>query len=302
MQLGLNNIYRRYSIIVLLVFAVGLVANAQQLKPQGQFLQDSFKLGKPVPYSLSFRYPSELNVVFPDSTFNFSSFELSYRDYFYTQSDSATSFDSVVYYLRTFELDTVQELTLPVFIVKEGDSTAIYASLDSLIFKQVVTVLPDSVNLKETSFFQEVETEFNYPYALAILVAALAIAVILFIIFGDKVRREFRMRKLKKDHERYLTKYNSLLERSNGEGKNKSEEILITWKNYLERLEKEPYTKQTSKEIFVKHPELKEALRSIDRDIYANVKADDLDRNYKNLLDYSINSYRYKIEAIKHGN
>jgi hypothetical protein len=302
MQLDLNNIFRRYSIIIILIFSVGVAVNAQQLKPRGEFLQDSFKLGKPVPYSLSFRYPSEMNVIFPDTTFNFSPFELSYRDYFYTQSDSATSFDSVVYYLRTFELDTVQKLTLPVFVVKQNDSTAIYASLDSLIFKQVVPVLPDSVNLKETSYFQDVETDFNYPYAIAILVAVIAIAVILLILFGDKVRRGFRLRKLKKEHNQYLAKYNALLERSNGEGKNKSEELLITWKNYLEKLEKAPYTKQTSKEIFTKHPELKEALRSIDKDIYANVKADDLDRQYKNLLDYSINSYRYKIEAIKNGN
>lgn len=302
MQLDLGKKVRQFLVLNLLM-VIGFTLNAQQLKPEGFFQQDSFKLGKPVPYTLSFRYPSELNVIFPDSTYNFAPFELSYRDYFNTRSDSASSFDSVVYYLRTFKLDTVQKLTLPVFVVKNGDSTAIYASTDSLIFNQVVPVLPDSVNLQETSYLHEVKREFNYPYAIAITIGVVSVISIIIALFGGGIRRTLRLRKLNKDHEKYLAKYYALLDRSNGEGKNKSEEILITWKQYLEKLEKAPYTKQTTKEIVAMHPDqkLKDALRSIDRDIYAGKSSENIEEEYRSLLEYSINSFRNKVEAIKHG-
>lgn len=303
MQLDINKIVRHY-LILLLFLGVNLGADAQQLKPEGFFLQDSFKLGKPVPYSLSLRYPSELNVIFPDTTYNFAPFELSYRDYFYTQSDSATSFDSVVYYLRTFQLDTVQQLTLPVYVVKNGDSTAMYASIDSLIFDQVITVMPDTLNLQPTSYFHEVTREFNYPYAVAITLAVIVVLAIIAGVFGGNIRRALRLRKLKRDHRKYLAKYYALLDRSNGEGKNRSEEILITWKQYLEKLERAPYTKQTTKEILASHPDakLREALRSIDRDIYAGQSSKNIEEQYRSLLEYSINTFRNKVEAIKHGN
>lgn len=301
MQFGTSKI-KQAGVIILLFITLGV--QAQQLKPEGQFLQDSFKLGKPVPYSLSFRYPSNLNVIFPDTTYDFSPFELSYRDYFLTKSDSTFSFDSVVYYLRTFELDTVQELTLPVYVVQNGDSTAIFASIDSLVFKQVVTVMPDSLSLQQTSYFQEVTTEFNYPYAIALAVAIVVVIVVFIVIFGGNIKRAIHLRRLNKAHKNYLAKYYTLLDRSNGEGKNKSEDILITWKQYLEKLEKVPYTKQTTKEILSHHPDskLKNALRSIDRDIYAGHGSENIEEQYRNLLDYSINSYRTKVEAIKHGN
>ena len=141
-------------ILSIIFWVLALPLFGQEVIPRGYFHKDSVKIGEALPYSLWVRYPKTHDVAFPDSLFDFSPFELEKRDYFTTKSDSLASLDSVVYYFTTFEIDTVQYLTLPVYLINEYDSTTLYTATDSIILDHVVTVLPDSVSVLINTDYQ----------------------------------------------------------------------------------------------------------------------------------------------------
>jgi len=297
---------RRYVFSKILIFVMLLMpflVEGQQIKPQGYFLLDSFKLGQQLPYTLSIKYPGNLDVIFPDSTYDFAPFEFVNKDYFETRTDSTYAIDSVVYYLTTFEIDTIQSLQLPIFVVSEGDSTPIYANPDSLIFDQVVASIPDSVALKESSFYRKISTQFNYPYLGIGIFLLLVIVAGVVIFFGKNIQRRYLLYKLKKNHGKFLDRFYQLIDDTTQNIQQKSEIVLLEWKNYLEKLENAPYTKWTTKEIIARHPNdsLKTSLKSIDRTIYGGYSQKKIQDNYRVLLDYSIDTYHQKIDSIRYG-
>ena len=81
------------------------------------------------------------------------------------------------------------------------------------------------------------------------------------------------------------------------------EELLSDWKKYMEKLEKEPYTKLTTKELIGLHADqrLKENLRSVDRYIYGSIKDKPLHENFEKLLEYSIERYEVRLNELKNG-
>lgn len=281
---------------------LSLLVQGQELRPEGYFLADSIKIGEVVPYSLSIKYPKEIEVIFPDSSYNFAPFELDHKEFFPTRSDSLLSIDSVVYYLTTFEIEKVQELALPVFILRENDSTAILANPDSLYLQELITQIPDSVALKDSSFYRQVTRAFNYPYLIIGLSVLGVVALAIFIFFGKTIKKKIQLYRLKKAHGKYLEKFDQMKVSLNGNQVEQVEIILNEWKSYLEKLEKVPYTKLTTKEIIVQHPNnsLSNSLKTIDRIIYGGAHDTQLGQKINHLLDYSIDRYHRKVEEIKY--
>ena len=159
----------------------------QEIKPRGYFGGDSVKIGEVINYTLILEYPRGMEVLFPDSTFNYEPFEYVDRSYLSTESNLSHSTDSVVYQLSTFELDSIQKLSLPVFVMLNGDSTAINAPLDSLFLQFVITAASDTLDVQNTAQFQNVSKAFNYPYLL-IALGVLAIIILLVLVFFGSER------------------------------------------------------------------------------------------------------------------
>jgi hypothetical protein len=282
---------------------------AQALQPSGQFLQDTIKIGEPLRYSLSFSYPAELEVVFPGEDHSFQPFEYIDRSFVPTQTDSATSYDSVVYTLMTFELDSLQSLALPIYVIaadEEGnpDSTVIYSAIDSVYLQQLITELPDSVNLKENTAYLDVPLQFNYPYLLIGLGIFFVILLIVYLVFGEKIRKYLKLRRLQRNYKRFQEQFGKQidqLERTPNE--QESEHTLLLWKRYMERLERAPYTKMTTKEI-IRLPEeetLAEDLRAIDRSIYGHRLNGELIAHFQQLEKHTRHRYEQRYRDIKHG-
>jgi len=84
---------------------------------------------------------------------------------------------------------------------------------------------------------------------------------------------------------------------------NTPDHVLAVWKGYLERLEKKPFSKLTTKEVLVLHnnSQLKDNLKLIDRSIYGGEKGNDLFASFDYLMKFSIEVYHQKIKEIKHG-
>jgi len=293
---------RRALIIFSFFWLIGVHLSGQDTKPYGYFLKDSVKIGELVPYSLSFKDKRNRKVIFPDSTFDYSPFELFDKAYFDTSSDTINSIDSAVYYLATFEIDTVQKLALPVFIYVGADSIEVLADFDSIILDQVVRQMPDSVALEETANYQPVSTQFNYPYWIIGLIVLGIISLVVMLIWGKTIYRQIKLYRLKKALEKFYVRFDEELGKINPQStKQDIEQVLKYWKVYMEDLEKVPYTKLTTKELvnLQGNQSLEETLKSIDKNIYRRLQVNDLQNDFDFLRDYSTDRYHHVIEEIK---
>lgn len=297
----------RYLIIILLFLFSA--SHAQEIQPRGHFLADSIKIGESVGFSLSLKYPKDLDVVFPDSLYDFSPYEFESKTFSTTKTQGDHSYDSAVYYISTFEIDSVQYLKMPVFVVHGTDSSAIYTTEDSIILKHLVTEIPDSVSaeaapLIENTNYINVALQFNYPYFIIGAIILIIVVVVVIVVFGGRIRKYFILRKLKKNHERFIEQFETLKTKQNQPVSQLAETILLHWKKYMEKLESRPYTKLTTKEILSRYEnvgEVSETLKGIDRTIYSGKLDTNLSSYYNTLEQFAIDHYQQRIEEVKHG-
>ena len=57
----------RVALITSFILTVFSFCSAQEIEPDGYFLQDSTQIGEEILYSLYVKYPKDLEVLFPDS-------------------------------------------------------------------------------------------------------------------------------------------------------------------------------------------------------------------------------------------
>lgn len=287
----------------LFYFSIPVAVYAQEIKVSGRFLKDSVQIGEPVGYTLTAAYPKDLTVLFPDSTFSFSPFEYSRKEISVTKTVNGISYDSVVYYLNTFEVDKVQVLSLPVFATSARDCTAFAAPADSIFLVELVKTLPpdtvaaQNLPLKTNTLYEKVFTQFNY-IILAIIAGILLIAAALvWGFFGDRITRYFKIRKLERAYKKFATEFTAQLNQlTDAFSPQIAEQSMLTWKKYMEGLSEFPYTKYTTpeiKKVFTKDT-IGLSLTSIDRMIYGGVKPESLDA-FVQLKSEAENSFKEKI-------
>ncbi len=272
--------------------------------PKGKFHKRGARIGEEIAYSLSVEYPRNLSLVFPDSSYDFHPFDFVHREYFETVSDSTLSFDSAVYYLSTFEIDSVQILQLPVFVIALGDSTAVYSKPDSVFLVEVIEKMPQQPELKSDTSFTDIDRAVNYPLLLAIAGVFLLVSALVFVIFGKKLIKFWKIYKLRSAHQRFTRQFFNLMRNVSGNNPSRTPEfVMVVWKRYMERLESMPISKLTTKEIHKVHPELelKESLQNIDRVIYGGERGMDLFGSFDYLLKFAVVKYEEKIKELKHG-
>ncbi len=291
---------------IIAIFFLVIIVNpvdGQEVIVNGGFMKDTIVIGEDVSYYLNATYPKNMVLIFPDSSFDFKPFEYYQKQYFRTKSDSTISRDSVIYYLVTFELDTFQHLSLPVYIVQGNDCTEVSGKYDSIYLQHVIAEIPDSIALKTNTSFFRIPATFNYPLFTILTVFVAIIAFTIFLFFGKRIFRWIMIQQLKRRHKKFVEKFYLWL-RGLRDNKNilSAEQILNEWKKYLERMEKEPYTKMTSREIVAHtdHTEIRDSLRNIDRYIYGDVKGTPLHKDFERLLDFSIDQYREKLIEYGH--
>lgn len=291
-------------LLVGLTFIFWLDGFSQNIVPKGEFLQQNVKIGEEISYSFSVRYPRSINLVFPDSTYDYSPFELDRRVYFKTRSDSATSYDSAVYYLATFEIDSVQHLQLPLFVITDMDCTAIYSRPDSIYLTEVVEKIPEAIEMISDADFVKVRKAFNYPYFLVALGLLFVVGLFILIVFGKKIGKAWLMYRMRKAHKSFTQRFFNLMRDVSSNNPSRSpEQVLSAWKKYMEKLEKAPFTKWTTKEIVQHYSEndLKDNLKAIDRSIYGAQSIKNLFNAFDFLLKFSTNRYHSKMEEVKNG-
>ncbi len=300
--------FRRELVIIFFLAALAGPLSGQSLSPRGGFMADSLKIGQPVPYYLALEYSQEIDIVFPDSLYNFSPFELEHKEYFPTRTKAGISYDSAVYYLVSFEIDTVQTLSLPAFRVTSNDSLVLRPLPDTLILQQMVTEIPDSVAveampLRENTDYLRLDYQFNYPYFLIGLVIVLIAAAGVVIFFGKTIMNNIKAYRLRKRHERFMQQFDELTAQRTGDIKKHAEQVIVFWKSYLEKLEPYPYRTLTTRELLTtKHaPELENAMHAIDRAIYSPAVNEVPADSYVELRKFAEERYMLQLNKLAHG-
>ena len=299
--------FNRVLISVLFIVST-LTSFAQEVTVRGRFKTDSVKLGEPIEYYLIAKYPSQWQVLLPDSTFSFAPFDFQKKVYFPTRTINNQSTDSVLYILSTYEIDSIQTLKIPAFVVLPNDCTTYESNVDTVFFKRLVSHLPDSVSaeqlpLKTNTAYNAVNWLFNYPVASIIIGALIIIAILVWIIFGKKIKRHFVLKRLAKNHHEFIINFDTAVEKlKSGFTPESAERSIIIWKKYMEDLVTKPYTKSTTRELkeIEKNETLVSALHVIDRSIYGRIPPDTLD-SFLNLKEFSQLQFNKKLEELKHG-
>lgn len=295
---------KRYWLPVFFCLFVPALVSAQEIQLKGRFLADSVKIGEPVLYSFTVRYPRQLDVLLPDSTFNFAPFEFVDKTYFPTRSDSLFSTDSVVYTLSTFELDHQQQLRLPAYILRQRDSSAVFADPARIQVLEMIPVLTDSAAFIENTAYTEVPQAVNYPYLIAGIAFALLILGALIWTFGKPIQRQYHIYKLKRAYRRYDKEYRQALKGYEARDEAvRPEQLLGIWKYYMEQLDQVPYTRLTTKEIAARQTNgtnLNHILKPIDRGIYGRLSENRMSQSFQELHQVATKRYHEKVKEVRH--
>lgn len=284
------------------ILSSGPEALAQRLKPTGVFLTDSVEVGKPVYFSLSVRHSPETEVFFPDSTFDFSPFEILSKRSFVSSTDKRGSLDSAVYHLISFDVSRVQRLRLPVFVFQKKDCTAVFTQPDSvfLIKSNNVDVRKKPVLAEETSLVP-LSREFNFSVLIGSIALIIGIVGSIYWVFGQDIYKQWQLLKLQRRHLEYVRSFNRLMRSAREKNNIKdAEKAIIIWKNYLERLEKKPFATYTTREIMDNMPddELAEALKNMDSIVYGQGRSSNMDVYLEVLKTGATRLYRRKRRFV----
>jgi hypothetical protein len=271
-------------------------------EPLGRFLRPAVRVGEIIDYELTFRHDPSLEVIFPDSTADFKPFEYVGKTYQPTRTRQSRSLDRTIYHLRTFTLDSVQALSLPVTLLRGQDTLtmATPAALVRLIRTAPAITSDEPPVLRQDNTLQPVAAEFNYPYllaatgTLALLVAGLGLG------FGRRIQQRYQLYKLRKNHVYFLAQYARHIERfALSRSLTNMERAITLWKNYLTNLEDNGINSLTTKEIvalYQNDSDVNRALRVADRVIYANqFLEDDAETDQAFALLRNFADHRYQV-------
>lgn len=276
---------------------------------RGGFFEDSLLVGDQVRFYLSATYNKDLTILFPDSAYNFEPFEFEHKRYFSTQTKDGISYDSVIYHLSTFEVDPVQYLSLKVFQVNASDCTQYVSNIDSIKLTPLVTLKLDTIPveklpLKINDTYHYVSRFFNYPVAIIIVSALLVIAAIVWFVFGKRIRKHFKTKRLVKAHQKFIETYTrQVTALKNSFTASRAEHAVLLWKKYMEQLEAKPYTSLTTRETqsIDNDAELFQNLKTIDGAVYGYVHDHTVVTSLEHLQAFADKRFHHQLGKLKHG-
>lgn len=287
---------------------IGLQSLSAQVTVRSGFIPDSVMIGDEVAYYLTATYPKKLQLLFPDSTHIYQPFEFQKKYYFSTQTRDSISYDSAVYSLSTYEVDLVQHLQLPVYVLHPQDCTIVLSSRDSVFLKELVTnSVPDTLKaenlpLVSNTAYTPVDWLVNYPLLSYLAGGLLLLSLVGWLVFGKRIRKYFVLKRLRKQHEVFVKSFNEQVDVLKQHfSPQQAEQVLSKWKHYMESLDTKPYTKLTTKETvtLLQNKTLGDYLHALDTAIYGRNRQ--VEESLVHLREHAIQTFQQKLEQVTHG-
>ena len=277
---------------------------AQNVEVRTRFLADTLKIGETFPFSVTAVHPRSTNILYPDSSYSFNPFEFNRREYFPTVTKDSISYDSAIYYLTSYEIDSIQVFRLPVYVLASGDCTIVFGAADSIVLKQLVHHMPDSVNaeqlpLKTNTAYLNVSWLLNQRLITYVVFGVTFAAILTWVVFGKRIKRYYLLKRLTRSHADFLHRFaDAIHQLQAGYSTVKAETALVIWKRYMEVLEERPYTKFSSKEMLslLDDKNLAPALKSIDRMVYGGIASNP--EVFELLREVSRSHYNEKVRKV----
>ena len=286
----------------LLLYGVAAAQTSLPL-PQGRFLKPTVLVGEPIDYELRYDHAPDLEVVFPDSLARFAPFEYAGKTFFPTRTLLGVSLDRAIYHLRTFRLDSVQTLALPVAVLQGPDTLSILPLPSRVRLRRTAAPVPFGTTaplpaLRQNLRLVPVEPLFNYPYWIAGALAVLLLLAGAVALFRRRLSRRYQTYKRRKNHGYFLAQFARHVERFElSRSATNVERAVALWKNYLASLENSGLNSYTTREIvvyFENDNDVRKALNATDKVIYGNVQteeAEEVDRAFQRLRGFAERRY-----------
>jgi hypothetical protein len=275
---------------------------AQQVEVSAYFLKDSASLGERVGYVLKVKHPEASQVIFPDSTYDYSPFVLLEKQTFISSTQDGKTMDSTIYFLSNFSLGSRVYLTLPVYELVNYDSITHFPNEAGIQLKLLLDSIPEQPIFRENNIYQPLKKELNWIFVTILIVGIVGFFALLYLIFAKRIQAIWRAHKEKRQwihfEQQWIAKI-TLLE--NAPSTALADEVIGWWKSYMERITGLPIKEWTSSEISenLNDKKILESLRSIDMIIYAGKSAkNDPTRNY--LLEVAKEKYQENLNRKKH--
>lgn len=291
----------------LFIFFIGLLISlasyGQKITVKGGFVQDSVRIGENIDYWLTASYPESIDLILPDTLYSFSPWEFSSKSYYPSRLVDGIVYDSAVYTLQSYEIDQIQYLSLPAMIVNSIDDTVkVLGNKDSIFFSTSLPLEADTLKLKKNLAYQNVETKINFPLIWIISGVLLLLIIIGLLVFGKKLQQMYKLKKLKKEYINFSEQLTQNIRSLKDAPDQLLAEITLThWKVFLEKMEKKPFTKLTTKEIMYLDytNELNGTLKNIDRCIYGGFFDQNLYKDFQAIEDFTQHRYTVITDQIK---
>lgn len=291
----------KFGIFLIFLSSILLPAFSQQVEVKGYFTQDSSKLGETVGFVLKAKYPESIQLIFPDSTHDFSPLVLLEKKTFISSTKAGITQDSAIYYLSNFSLEPSVFLALPVYELNRYDSITHFSNEGELKLKLMLDSIPEELVFQENNIYQPLETSFNWLLFGLILGVVIFVLTVLILLFKEKIKSFFKRNREKIRWIQFELKWKKLSGLlSQNPQQELADEVIGLWKGYMESLTEQPYQEWTSSEIAeaLHDEEVFKALRSIDMIIYAG-KEGKTEEATSYLFEVAKSSYQEKVNRIR---
>lgn len=274
---------------------------AQQIEVSGYFTQDSARLGERVGFVLKAKYPETSQLLFPDSTFDFSPLVFLEKKTFISNTVDGITQDSAIYYVSNFSLEPSVFLALPVYELNRYDSLTYYTNEAELKLKLMLDSIPEELVFQENNVYQPLKKSFNWLLFGLISGAVILFLGVLFTLFKDRIKAIFKKNREKIRWIQFELKWKKLSTLlAQNPNQELADEVIGLWKGYLESLTAQPYQEWTSSEISdaLQDKEVFKALRSIDMIIYAG-KEGKTEEATTYLFEVAKSTFKEKLNQIR---
>lgn len=245
---------------------------SQEIEYNVYFEKDSVKIGDSIILVSILQYPSNIELVQPDSSFSYNSFEFISKSAYSSIKKSNLLYDSTLYFLRTFSLDSIQKISLRAIILNTPDSLQITSNLDSIYLISQVKDLSSSTI--DNTIYNRIKNIFNSQKYILILISITVFLLVLYLVFRKRIKKYFLIKNLKTQFLKFNKQFEILnINYQKNNGKIELEKLILFWKRYFEKLTTYPFSSSTTTEIsqFYKDKDIIKLLNEIDKFLYSNV-------------------------------
>lgn len=271
---------------------------------EGNFVEDSAKIGQAIHYSLRVTHPKGQEIFFPSINQRFGQLLSVKKDYFTTRTEGNSSVDSAVYTFKSFSIDDYQTLQIPVYTWTETDCTQLADKPDTIFLKRLE---PNAKSIDLDSLYQTIPIKplEPKPELKNVLWGGASLLVIIGLVYwilGNRIKRGWRLYLLWRkniEFKRAFQRFQRNISNTN-KGLQNLENAFSLWKNYLEKMTNLPFSTFTTTEMVdnLNDKRLIKVLKQVDSAIYGGNFSEKTTDAVKLLIEIAQSLYQQEREKI----